>query len=41
VFAGTGEDGRCEVTAHLNPLVFWLWVGAAVMIFGTLVTLVP
>ncbi len=33
--------GRPIIKAHLNPLVSWIWVGVLVMIFGTIVALVP
>ncbi len=42
VFAGMSPDGqKCEIKAFVNPLVFWLWFGAAVMVFGTGITLLP
>jgi cytochrome c-type biogenesis protein CcmF len=42
VFAGMSNDGQKPVIhAHLNPLVNWVWVGTFVVIFGTLVALVP
>jgi cytochrome c-type biogenesis protein CcmF len=42
VFAGTTSDGAaCEVKAYVNPLVFWVWFGAAIMVLGTIVTLLP
>jgi cytochrome c-type biogenesis protein CcmF len=42
VFNGISSDGRqYEIKAHVNPLVFWVWFGAAVMVFGTLVILLP
>jgi len=42
VFAGPSNDGqRFEIKAHVNPLVFWVWLGAAVMFFGTIITLLP
>jgi cytochrome c-type biogenesis protein CcmF len=41
VFAGMTNDSRYEITAHLNPLVFWVWFGGAIMVFGTIVTLLP
>jgi cytochrome c-type biogenesis protein CcmF len=39
-----GEDqttGLPIIKARLNPLVSWIWIGLAVMVFGTLVALVP
>jgi cytochrome c-type biogenesis protein CcmF len=42
VYAGTSNDGqKFEIKAHVNPLVWWVWFGAAVMFFGTIVTLLP
>ncbi len=42
VFAGASSDGqKFEIKAHVNPLVFWVWFGAAVMFFGTTITLLP
>ncbi len=42
VFDGMSNDGKkYEVTAHVNPLVFWVWFGAGIMFLGTLVTLLP
>jgi len=35
------ETGRPIIKAHLNPLVSWIWIGVLVMIFGTVVALVP
>jgi cytochrome c-type biogenesis protein CcmF len=40
-------EGRDQVTglplikAFLNPLVMWIWLGLAVVVFGTLVAMVP
>ncbi len=42
IFAGMSSDGsKYEITARINPLVFWIWFGAAVMVFGTVITLLP
>jgi cytochrome c-type biogenesis protein CcmF len=42
VFAGMSNDGqRYEITAHVNPLVWWVWAGAGLMFLGTLITLLP
>jgi cytochrome c-type biogenesis protein CcmF len=42
IFAGLSNDGnRYEITTHLNPLVWWVWFGAAIMFFGTVITLLP
>jgi cytochrome c-type biogenesis protein CcmF len=42
IFSGISNDGlKCEIAAHVNPLVFWIWVGAIVMVCGTVVTMLP
>ena len=42
VFAGVSNDGQgFQINAHVNPLVWWFWFGAAVMFFGTMITLLP
>ena len=42
VFSGVANGGKgYEIHAFVNPLVFWVWFGAAIMVFGTLVTLLP
>jgi cytochrome c-type biogenesis protein CcmF len=42
VYAGRNEEnGPPIIRAHLNPLVMWIWVGVYIVIFGTLVALVP
>ena len=42
VFEGTDQtSGLPIIKAFLNPLVSWIWVGLSVVVFGTLVALVP
>jgi len=42
VFAGLSNQGDAyEISAHVNPLVFWVWLGSGIMFLGTLVTLLP
>jgi cytochrome c-type biogenesis protein CcmF len=42
VYEGKNETtGRPIIKAHLNPLVPWIWVGLIVMVFGTIVAMVP
>ena len=42
VYEGTNPDtGQPIIKAFLNPLVGWIWAGVVVMVFGTLVALVP
>jgi cytochrome c-type biogenesis protein CcmF len=42
VFAGKNPDtGRPIIKAHLNPLVYWIWLGAHVLLIGTIIALFP
>jgi cytochrome c-type biogenesis protein CcmF len=42
VYEGTNPDtGQPIIKAFLNPLVSWIWAGALMMVFGTLVALTP
>lgn len=42
VFAGVTGGGRVfEIRANVNPLVYWIWVGAALMVLGTAIALLP
>jgi cytochrome c-type biogenesis protein CcmF len=42
VFEGRNPDsGRPIVKVFLNPLVNWIWIGVGVVIFGTMIALVP
>ena len=42
VYEGTNPDtGQPIIKAFLNPLVGWIWAGLVVIVFGTLVALVP
>ncbi|HEY2017411.1 MAG TPA: cytochrome c-type biogenesis CcmF C-terminal domain-containing protein [Bryobacteraceae bacterium] len=40
-FAGMGADSTAVVEAYLFPLVNWVWIGALVLLAGTLIALVP
>jgi cytochrome c-type biogenesis protein CcmF len=35
------ETGKPIIKAFVNPLVSWIWVGALVIVFGTIVALFP
>jgi cytochrome c-type biogenesis protein CcmF len=35
------ETGHPIIKAHLNPLVWWIWAGAHLILIGTLIALVP
>ena len=42
VYAGQSNDGANPVIqVYLNPLVNWIWLGALLLVFGTLVALMP
>ncbi len=41
VFSGMTEQNRAVISAHLNPLVNWIWIGTLVLVFGTLICLIP
>jgi len=42
VYEGTNPDsGRPIIKAFLNPLVGWIWFGLVVIVFGTLIAMVP
>ena len=36
-----GQTQRAVISAHLNPLVNWIWLGGLVLVLGTLIALVP
>ena len=42
VYEGLNQDtGRPIIKAHLNPMVHSIWLGLLVMVFGTVIALVP
>ncbi len=42
VFEGRNPDSdRPIIKVFLNPLVNWIWIGVAIVIFGTMIALVP
>jgi cytochrome c-type biogenesis protein CcmF len=42
VYEGQNPDtGHPIIKAHLNPMVTWIWIGLVVMVFGTILSLVP
>jgi cytochrome c-type biogenesis protein CcmF len=42
VYEGRDQtSGLPIIKAFLNPLVMWIWVGLAIVVFGTLVAMVP
>jgi cytochrome c-type biogenesis protein CcmF len=40
-FADVATKGTAGIQAYLFPLVSWLWIAAAVLAVGTLITVVP
>lgn len=40
-FAGTGAGNNVVMQTYIFPLVSWIWIGFLVVLFGTLVCLVP
>lgn len=41
-FAGMGDEpGVAVIQAYVFPLVTWIWLGTGVLVFGTLIALVP
>ncbi|HZW81859.1 MAG TPA: heme lyase CcmF/NrfE family subunit [Candidatus Deferrimicrobium sp.] len=41
ILATWEDDGTTTFKAYVNPLVFWLWFGGYVLVFGTLFALWP
>ncbi|OFW23161.1 MAG: cytochrome C biogenesis protein [Acidobacteria bacterium RIFCSPLOWO2_02_FULL_59_13] len=41
VYAGMSEEGGAVITAHINPLVNWIWIGGLIVVLGTIVALFP
>jgi cytochrome c-type biogenesis protein CcmF len=42
IYEGQNQDtGEPIVKAFLNPLVIWIWIGAVIVVLGTLVALMP
>ena len=41
VYTGSSEAGHPIIRMHINPLVFWIWSGAHLILFGTLLALIP
>lgn len=41
-FAGMSEDNqRAVIQAYVFPLVSWIWIGFGILIFGTIICLIP
>ena len=36
-----GQTQHAVISAHLNPLVNWIWIGGLVLVIGTLIALMP
>jgi len=35
------QENSAEITAHYNPMIFWMWLGGGVLLLGVLVALWP
>ena len=36
-----GDDGRTVFRVYVNPLVWWMWFAAPVLLLGTLLAIFP
>ena len=41
LFRSQTEENKAIIQAYIFPLVTWIWVGFAVLMFGTMVCLIP
>ncbi|HVZ16685.1 MAG TPA: heme lyase CcmF/NrfE family subunit [Terriglobales bacterium] len=41
VYTGSSDAGHPIIRMHINPLVFWIWSGAHLILLGTLLALIP
>ncbi len=41
VFSGTVNSNKAIIQVFLNPLVLWIWIGGLVVVFGTIVAMIP
>lgn len=41
ILAGWGKDGTATFKIFINPLVYWLWIGGYVLVFGAIFALWP
>jgi cytochrome c-type biogenesis protein CcmF len=41
IFASLNEDESATFKVHINPLVFWVWVGGYIMGFGSILAIWP
>ena len=41
ILHGSAEEGRVSLTLVENPMMRWLWLGGATMVFGVVITLLP
>lgn len=41
VFSGTVNSDKAIIQAFVNPLVMWIWIGGLVVVFGTVVAMIP
>ena len=41
VYSGQSERDNPIIKAHLNPLVKWIWIGAHILLIGTILAMIP
>ncbi|MDD5541983.1 MAG: heme lyase CcmF/NrfE family subunit [Acidobacteriia bacterium] len=41
VFSGTVNSDKAIIQAFVNPLVLWIWIGGLVVVFGTVIAMIP
>jgi cytochrome c-type biogenesis protein CcmF len=41
ILAGWTQDGKATFKVLVNPLVMWIWVGAMIVVFGTVIAFWP
>jgi cytochrome c-type biogenesis protein CcmF len=41
VFSGTVNSNKAIIQAFVNPLVIWIWMGGLIVMFGTVVAMIP
>jgi cytochrome c-type biogenesis protein CcmF len=41
ILSGMGADGRANIRVIINPLMMWMWIGAAVLTVGTVIAVWP
>ncbi|NIQ12603.1 MAG: heme lyase CcmF/NrfE family subunit, partial [candidate division Zixibacteria bacterium] len=37
----TGVNDQATIRIYINPLVRWIWIGGAILAFGTIIAMLP